>query len=71
MTIYTIMPEEIIFHDVEHQIFNEQLFRKNGISFLGERLNNGSVKVNRIMSTNPNDYLSTSVSPGAIINNPE
>ena len=70
MTYYTIMPTDT-FVDVEMERNFHETFTKNGIPFVGERLSNGAVKVNRIISTDPNDYLSTAIVPGVVINNLE
>ena len=70
MTYYTIIPIETLVQDELYQGFQE-MFKKDGIPFIGERLPNGAVKVNRIISTDPNDYLSKAIAPGAVINNLE
>ena len=70
MTYYTIMPLDTSM-DVELTQSFQEMFTKDGIPFVGERLSNGAVKVNRIISTDPNDYLSKAIVPGVIINNLE
>ena len=70
MTYYTILPLDTLMYDEIYQ-GSQEMFKKDGISFMGERLANGAVKVNRIISTDPNDYLSDSVAPGTVINNLE
>ena len=70
MTYYTIMPfDNMIFDELDQG--RQEMFTKGGIPFIGERLPNGAVKVNRIISTDPNDYLSKAIAPGALINNLE
>jgi hypothetical protein len=70
MTYYTITPPETL---VPNEIYqgNLEMFNKAGIPFIGERLSNGAVKVSRIISTDPNDYMSGIITPGAVINNLE
>ena len=70
MTYYTIMPLETLVHDEIYQ-GGQEMLKKDGIPFMGERLPNGAVKVHRIISTDPNDYLSEALTPGAVINNLE
>ena len=72
MTYYTVLPLEIMLQDEIYQgSQSQEMFKKDGIQFIGERLPNGAVKVNRIISTDPNDYLSEILAPGAVINNLE
>ena len=68
MTYYTIMPLDALV-DIELEQSFQEMFTKDGIPFVGERLSNGAVKVNRIISTEPNDYLSKAIVPGVVINN--
>ena len=70
MSYYTIVPEEWLTMDLMNADYHS-VFNKNGVPFLGERLSDGTIRVQRIISTEPNDYLSTSLSPGNIIYNPE
>lgn len=70
MTYYTIMPLETLVNEDLNQ-YSLEMFKKDGVSFIGERLPNGAVKVNRIISTDPNDYLSETLAPGAVIINLE
>ena len=70
MTYYTIIPEELLSMD-QPNVDYHSVFNKGGVPFVGERLPDGSVRVHRIISTEPNDYLSTSLSPGNIIYHPE
>lgn len=68
MTYYTILPfENLVNEDLNQE--GPEMFKKDGIPFIGERLPNGAVKVNRIISTDPNDYLSETLAPGAVIIN--
>lgn len=68
MTFYTIMPLDTLVYEELYQA-SQEIFKVDGIPFIGERLPNGAVKVNRIISTDPNDYLSETLAPGAVINN--
>lgn len=70
MTYYTILPFETLVNDEFNQV-GPEMFKKDGIPFIGERLPNGAVKVNRIISTDPNDYLSEVLAPGSVINSLE
>ena len=70
MTYYTIIPEEWMSFDQANKEYH-YVYNKGGVPFVGERLPDGSIRVQRIISTEPNDYLSTSLSPGNIIYNLE
>lgn len=69
MTIYTIVPLELIYIPEDESLLETSLFTKNGITFIGEKLPTGSVIVNRLVSTNPNDYMQDEIVPGNIILN--
>lgn len=70
MTYYTIIPEEWLSLEQANMDYHS-VFNKDGVPFVGERLPDGTIRIQRIISTEPNHYLSTSLSPGNIIYNPE
>jgi hypothetical protein len=72
---YTIVPIEYIFEEEEpdeeetKKKNDEDLeIRREGVSLMVQSLASGQYKINRIISTNPNDYLKTEWQPGTIMN---
>lgn len=72
MLLYTIIPLEIIFdeEDEKHALVEspKEIEIKNGqTSIMCQQLPSGEMRVNRIISTNPQDYLNPHWQPGAIM----
>lgn len=71
MFLYTIFPPEFIFDedDCEHQSKQavEVEIQRNGMSFLVSPADGGQMKINRLISTNPRDYLNPDWQPGSIM----
>lgn len=66
MLLYTPMPLELIMEGSEKErVYHEVEY--NGVRLLVEPMDMTSGKIVRIMSTNPQDYLNSSLSPGNII----
>mgnify|MGYP000948418729 CR=1 FL=1 len=66
MLLYTPMPLELVMEGLDKERNYIEL-DYDGIKLLVEPLDMTSGKIVRIMSTNPQDYLNSSLSPGAVI----
>lgn len=65
MILYTIMPEELIYPQNEEEGYRKQkIVDVNGVSLLVNETTPGEHHIVRVMSTNPNDYLSSDYEPG-------
>lgn len=73
MFLYTIVPIEYIFGEMEddgdysQEKFHEVEIKKGQTSIMCQSLPSGEMRVNRIISTNPQDYLKTDWQPGSIV----
>lgn len=67
MTLYTIMPEEVVWAGREE--FNPVYLDMeiNGVSMQVERLNGAQARVVRLYSSNVQDYLNPAYAPGSIL----
>lgn len=64
--MHTVMPMEVIFPITESAIsLKEMPF--NGVNLLVEQLPNGRNRIERIISSNPMDFLNPQMQPGATI----
>lgn len=72
MMLYTIIPSEAIF-DPESEIVanpslpNEVEIKQGAVSLLTQQLPGGQYQINRIISTDPQDYLRPEWQPGSIM----
>lgn len=66
MILHTTIPQELIFGTDFHQV-NEKMIQYNGVNIAVEALNENEWRINKVVSTNPYDYLNTNISPGTII----
>ncbi len=73
MLLYTIVPPEVVFGEndqgepvslPENQTHELNL---NGRKFMLRQLQNGQFQIDRLISTNPEDYLNPDWQPGALI----
>jgi hypothetical protein len=67
MTIYSIIPDEIIFAGAEDQQYAYLDMRINGMDLQVEMMNAHQAKIIRLFSVNANDYLNADFAPGKII----
>lgn len=67
MILHTTIPEQLIFSNEEIKESKEMMVNYRGIPIVVERMNHDQMKICRILSTNPNDYLQTELTPGTII----
>lgn len=75
MMFYTIVPIEFIFGEDEPEPDEPQKnnddeieIKRGSISLMVRPHLPGQYKINRIISTNPRDYLNSDWQPGAIVN---
>ncbi|MDW7675496.1 MAG: YlzJ-like family protein [Bacillota bacterium] len=68
MTLYTPLSPEMIYQEVEWlKAKPKKLIELNGVAVEVELLENGELKIERIHSTNPQDYLNAALQPGTKI----
>ncbi len=67
MTLWTIVPEELIFADPDSQVSAYEEIDYYGQKVMAERLSSTQLRVVRLLSTNPADYLSGDLQPGTVI----
>ncbi|MEJ6951654.1 YlzJ-like family protein [Natronospora cellulosivora (SeqCode)] len=68
MINYSIYPPEAVFEDYDdYEIEYEEITLNDGVVLQMERINNQELKVSRIISSNPQNYLRTDIQPGTII----
>ncbi|MGI5852850.1 MAG: YlzJ-like family protein [Bacillota bacterium] len=65
MILYTIVPLEIIFQD-EEAIQPSHVVNVSGKTFSVRRTNEGDI-IERLHSTDPNDFLNAAWSPGSLL----
>lgn len=68
MTIYSIIPEHMIFEDMEQYEPKYSSLSMNGVELQVEWVNSQQVRVIRLFSVNPSDYMNPSYQPGTVIN---
>jgi predicted nucleic acid-binding Zn finger protein len=66
MSLYTIMPEELIFPTDEKLYANQHVIEMNGISMMVEK-NEDQYRIIRLLSTDPQDFLTEEYCPGKMI----
>lgn len=66
MILYTTMPTEMIFPN-EADYTKQTVIEMNGISMVVEKTENQEYRVIRLLSTDPNQYLNGSFTPGQTI----
>jgi hypothetical protein len=67
MTIYSIMPMEVIFAGMETQTHDYYEITVNGITMQVERVGVNQAKIVRLLSCRPDDFLNTAYMPGTVI----
>jgi beta-lactam-binding protein with PASTA domain len=66
--IYSPIPEEAIFQDVIWAAAKpKKLLQYQGVYVEVEELSSGEIKIERIVSTDPDDYLIAALQPGSKI----
>jgi hypothetical protein len=67
MTIYSIMPMEVIFAGMESQTYDYYELTLNGIKMQVEKVGLNQAKIVRLLSYRPDDYLNAAYMPGTVI----
>jgi hypothetical protein len=67
MTFYTIMPTDQIYPHQHEKLTNYFEIMYNGVPIMVEHDGGSTLRVDRILSTNPADYLHGDIQPGSII----
>ncbi|WP_010269408.1 YlzJ-like family protein [Paenibacillus senegalensis] len=70
MTIYSPMPEELIFQGMDEANYEFQHIQLDGIDIQVQMVNANQAKIVRIFSPIADHYLNPSYSPGTIITFP-
>ncbi|WJH33305.1 YlzJ-like family protein [Paenibacillus aurantius] len=68
MTIYSIIPETVIFENSENTDYRSTLIKHDGIEMEVRFINQTQARIERIYSGNPNDYLRAEYTPGSLLN---
>jgi hypothetical protein len=67
MLLYTIVPPEIIFEEEDNDELPPEIEMKDGsVSLLCQMLPGGEIRINRVISSNPQDYLKPDWQPGSV-----
>lgn len=67
MILYTPLNEHDIFPTDQRLFQSRKIVNSNDQMMLVDSLENGSYRIVQLLSTNPQDYLSDSLTPGEII----
>ena len=67
MILYTPLSEHDIFPTDQSIFDNRKVVNTNDQTMLVDSLGDGSYRIVQLLSTNPQDYLSQSLTPGEII----
>jgi hypothetical protein len=67
VTIHSIIPMEIIFAGIDQQTYDYIEMSIEGITMQVERAGLNQVKIIRLLSCKPNDYLNPAYMPGTLI----
>lgn len=64
--MHTVMPMEVIFPPLEAVVTLKEI-PYNGVNMIVEQLPDGRNRIERIISSNPMDFLNPQMQPGTII----
>jgi hypothetical protein len=67
MILYTMMPNELVFPAQEDMFTQQQFIEMNGVSMIVEKNEEQQYRIVRLLSTDPQHYLSEEYMPGMII----
>lgn len=67
MTLYTPLPLEIVLEQQEMPKERKRIITMNNVNLEVEDLPNGQVKIQRVLSSNPQDFLRIEMQPGVIL----
>jgi len=66
MTLWSVIPNEIIFDNATPPIAYEEI-ECNGMKCLVEKTSPTECRIVRLLTTNPSEYLRTELQPGTIL----
>lgn len=66
MTLWSILPAELVLNHIDEIPAYEEI-QYNNIKMLVEKISPTQCKINRLLSTNPQDYLHPQIQPGSIL----
>lgn len=70
MINYSIYPADVVFNEWdETELKYEEFTTSEGIILQVRRLNDNNVKIDRVISSNPEIYLRNDLAPGCILKN--
>ena len=67
MTFYTIMPADQMYPHEHQRLINFFEIMYNGIPVMVEHDGGSSLRIDRILSTDPSDYMHLDIQPGSVI----
>lgn len=67
MIVYSVLPDEIVFKDMDEYEPQYTDLEVGGIMMQVEQINAKQARIVRLHSTNPQDYLNPSYMPGTVI----
>ncbi|MCH1623727.1 YlzJ-like family protein [Fredinandcohnia quinoae] len=67
MILYTMMPREMIFPQVEEEYPVQKIVEFNGVTLAVSQTTNLEYRIERILSTDPQHYLQQDYTPGQSI----
>lgn len=68
MVIWTVMPDEFIFSDFQPDCAPErEEVKYQGVSLIVERISTRQCRIERLLTTNPADYLRPELQPGVVL----
>lgn len=68
MINYSIYPVDLVFEDYDNfDIKYEEIVLDTDTTLMVERIDEGQVKIDKIISTNPQNYLRPELQPGSTI----
>lgn len=67
MTLYTIMPQELIFQMDASEFERQKQVMYDGIPLIVELTKDPAYRVIRVLSSDPDHYLDSRFTPGSII----
>lgn len=67
MILYTIYPLEMVLEEESEEQTQEVEIKAGSVSLMCQSLPGGEMKISRVISTNPQDYLNPQWQPGKTI----
>ncbi|MDQ0270168.1 YlzJ-like family protein [Cytobacillus purgationiresistens] len=67
MILYTMMPHELVYQAEGQEFDRQRVIDHNGVPLLVEMVEGSDCRVLQIMSSDPNDFLNETLTPGTKI----